>query len=163
MGQYFKVVNIDKRETVDCYGLGSGAKAWEELANVNVPRALYILLLNHPVERGGGDLDITDNWHGPERLPEHNLTPGPMPEPYPEIAKRTIGRWVGDRVMVVGDYAEDSDWPESPIPMSTLYGEAQGWKDLTNDIVEVLKHELTDDDYVKGLDDEFAKERRSKL
>jgi len=30
---------------------------------------------------------------------------------YAQIAKRTIGRWAGDPVALVGDYAEDSDLP----------------------------------------------------
>ena len=35
--------------------------------------------------------------------------PGPMPKDYPEIARRTIGRWAGDRIAIVGDYAERGD------------------------------------------------------
>lgn len=65
-----------------------------------------------PENRGGGDFDLDENWHGPERkFPENNCSPGAMPENYMAIAKRTIGRWVGDRVVLVGDYAEDSDLP----------------------------------------------------
>ena len=62
-----------------------------------------------PEPRGGGDLDLDENWHGPERTLEHNISPGPMPEDYPAIARRTIGRWAGGRIALVGDYAEWSD------------------------------------------------------
>jgi len=34
-----------------------------------------------------------------------------MPEDYSEIAKRTIGRWAGDRIALVGDYARRDDLP----------------------------------------------------
>ena len=71
-------------------------------------------------------------------------TPGPMPEEYPVIAKRTIGRWAGDRIALVGDYAEDSDLPFSAVPASRIYGECRegGWTDVSPDVARVIEHEL---------------------
>jgi len=120
MGQYWMVVNLDKREFVCPHKLGAGLKLREQLAaHPGTGAALLILCAAQREKRGGGDFYLRENWHGPERkFPEHNTTPGPMPdglsaegvaEPYPTLAARTIGRWAGDRIALVGDYAEDAD------------------------------------------------------
>jgi len=114
MGQYHMVVNLTKREFIHPHKLGSGLKLGEQIANGanGGTGAALLVLLAASNGRGGGDLDVTDNWHGPEReFPRDNAQPGPMPETYSEIAKRTIGRWAGDQIAVVGDYAEDGDLP----------------------------------------------------
>ena len=110
MGQYFKPVSLTKREYVDPHKVGANLKLWEQLANhPGTGAALIILTASMPEVRGGGDLDLNENWHGPER--KDMSGPGPMPEGYPEIARRTIGRWAGDRIAIVGDYAERDDLP----------------------------------------------------
>ena len=97
MGQYWRIVNLSKREYLDPHALGSGEKAWEQLANQMPSKALYILTLAQPEMRGGGDLDLDldSNWQG---LGD-----------YPDLAHAVIGRWAGDRIAVVGDYAESDD------------------------------------------------------
>ena len=119
---------------------------WEQLANSpGTGAALTILCAAMPERRGGGDFDLDENWHGPERV---DMTgPGEMPEAYSEIAARTIGRWAGKRVALIGDYAEDSDLPDSPIPASKIYelcdDEAEGcFADITADVAAVIEHEL---------------------
>lgn len=116
MGQYWIPVNLDKREFINPHKLGAGLKLWEQLANhPGTAGALIILTAAMPEARGGGDLDISSNWHGSERKVAmksgsiDGCTPGPMPEAYPVIAARTIGRWAGDRIAIIGDYAEDND------------------------------------------------------
>ena len=98
MGQYWMVVNLDKREFVKSHTVGAGLKLWEQLAaHPGTGGALIVLCAAMPEPRGGGDFDLDENWHGPERtFPTHNVTPGPMPEPYPTIAKRTIDTLSGD-------------------------------------------------------------------
>jgi hypothetical protein len=120
MGQYWYPVNLDKKEFINPHRLGSGVKLWEQLANSpGTGAALLILCAAMPEARGGGDFDLDDNWHGPERTDSTNV--GEMPEEYPPIAKRTIGRWAGDRIALVGDYAQDDDLPNSPVPASKIY------------------------------------------
>lgn len=111
MGQYWIPVNLTKKEFINPHKLGAGLKLWEQLANnPGTGAALTVLLAAMPEQRGGGDFDLDENWHGPERkFPEHNISPGPMPESYTAIARRTIGRWAGDQIALVGDYATDSD------------------------------------------------------
>jgi hypothetical protein len=77
MGQYFKLVNVDKKEVVDPWALGGTAKFWEWIAN---PHGRVLLwLLRQSSEGGGGDIDERDEY-------------------------TTLGRWAGDRVTLVGDY-----------------------------------------------------------
>jgi hypothetical protein len=128
MGQYWKVVNLDKREYINPLKLGSGLKLWEQLANPGVGQALVILLAAMPKQRGGGDL---------------------QPDP-------VIGRWAGDRVVFVGDYSQDEDMPGVP-DFGKLYGlttdpkyldaEAEVkaedlYKDVTDDVCTVIEREL---------------------
>ena len=147
-------MNLDKREFVDPYAVGAGAKLWEQLANYpGTPAALFILCAAMPEPRGGGDFDMDENWHGSERTEEYNTSPGPMPDSYPEIAKRTIGRWAGDRIAVVGDYAEDSDL-KSEYHASEIYDKCsrerddsaiqveEYYTDITDDVARVIEHEL---------------------
>lgn len=98
MGQYWYPVNLDKREFISPHKLGSGLKLWEQLANKGVGQALVVLLAAMPDARGGGDLE-------------------------PGVA---IGRWVGDRVAIVGDYAEAGDlegvWRETDPPVEEIHG-----------------------------------------
>lgn len=146
MGQYWKLVNLDKREYVDQRNVGAGAKLWEQLAAYpGTGAAMVILCAAMPEARGGGDLDLDDNWHGPERdvYGAHGGCPGPMPDDYPAIARRTIGRWAGDRIALVGDYAEDGDLPNSPVPASDIYGLCSNeWLDVSQDVARVIEHEL---------------------
>lgn len=88
MGQYHKLINVDKKEYLDPHSIGLGVKQWEHQSDARWPiygslsDAMYILTMTSPA-RGGGDM------------------------PASEIS----GRWAGDRVMVVGDYTEDEDLP----------------------------------------------------
>ena len=79
MGQYFKLVNEDKKEVVVSWDIAGGAKFYEWLYN-NQARVL-VWLLRQSSEGGGGDLN---DWTRCE----------------------TLGRWAGDRVSLVGDYDE---------------------------------------------------------
>jgi hypothetical protein len=111
MGQYWKAVNLDKKEFINPHDLGAGLKLWEIIANgdAGVGVALCILLAEMPERRGGGDLE------------EH---------PY-------IGRWVGDRVALVGDYAQEGDKCYGYYPT-----EDNGFVDITAHVAEIIENEL---------------------
>lgn len=95
-----------------------------------------LLDIDVPEARGGGDLD-----------------PNPI-----------IGRWAGDRIAIVGDYAEDSDLP-AKFKAARIYDrcvpreswakyakddkeyrkrnpESQLFKDVTDEVCAVIEHEL---------------------
>lgn len=150
MGQYHLTVNLKKKEFINPHRLGDGLKLWEQLASGNIGKAL-IVLLAHPAQRGGGDLDVDQNWHGPERdMKKHATQPAPMPTDYKSIAARTIGRWRGDPIAIIGDYAEDGDI-EGVENISSIYSlcRAAGeqyiegaYTDVTDDVCAVIAHEL---------------------
>jgi hypothetical protein len=83
MGQYHKLVNLDKQEVVDPHGLGFGSKQHEHTGpfDGSLSDAIYLLVMSSP-NRGGGDWASTGG---------------------------VSGRWCGDRVVVVGDYTEEGD------------------------------------------------------
>lgn len=95
MGQYHGLFNIDKREMLFPHELGFGAKQWEHTGFPGSLSDILYALCSYPERRGGGDFD-NDNSDFPE------FTNG--------VFK---GRWHGDRVAVVGDYAEFGDLPEA--------------------------------------------------
>jgi hypothetical protein len=116
MGQYWKPVNIDKREFIHPHQLGDGLKLREFLGSTTTT-ALGVLLAAMPERRGGGD------------LPDHDGT--------------VVGRWAGDRIAIVGDYAEAGDIPGSPIPANVLYGltcgNAEGDEQPFTDVTALVK------------------------
>ncbi len=142
MGQYWKAVNLTKKEYVNPHPLGSGSKLGEMLGT-HMGSALIILTAAMPERRGGGDFDLDSNYYGPERTTQSGSAEV-VPE-YNEVAKRTIGRWAGDKIAFVGDYAEDSDLPEE-FEASSIYNLCydaadEHWLDVTPDVAKVIEHE----------------------
>lgn len=105
MGQYHIPVNLTKREFLDPHGLGDGLKLREQIDGPlgGIPAALVVLLAASN-GRGGGDL------------------PG---DPI-------VGRWAGDQIAIVGDYAEDTDLPDV-FQASTIYAACMDgrYRDIT--------------------------------
>ena len=143
MGQYWIPVNLDKKEFIDPHKLACGLKLWEQLANhPGTGAALIVLCAAMPEVRGGGDLERFD-----------------------EVAERTIGRWAGDRLALVGDYAEDGDLPtqfEARRIVDKCYGDEEGnppeWTDISEDVCHVIAHELDGEYYGTGVRDFKTKE-----
>jgi len=110
MGQYHRLVNLDKKEIVHPYNLGLGAKQYEHTGeNGSLSDALYLLVMTSPA-RGGGD------W-----------------ESFPELS----GRWVGDRVVVLGDYTDDSDLKQYP-NFGQVYNQSEDWTDISDKVAQAL-------------------------
>lgn len=128
MGQYWLPVNLDKKEFIHPHELGTGLKLWEQLANGDggVGAALIILCAAMPEPRGGGDLDAHDGT--------------------------VVGRWAGDRIALVGDYAETADLaPEHEA--DTIYTRCNGsgatadYTNITSLVIPIIEKEL-DGNYV---------------
>ena len=116
MGQYWLPVNLDKKEFIDPHVLGAGLKLWEQLAShPGTGAALVVLCAAMPEARGGGDLKAN-----------------------PDI----VGRWAGDRIALVGDYAERKDIPTEDA--SVIYDQCcQGhYKDISLEVCTVIEAEL---------------------
>ena len=106
MAEYLLLVNESKREFVHPFNLGSGQKSGE-ITDFRMP---------------GGPTDAL--WH---------LLWPPMPgdqsyEPVDRIGDQVHGRWVGDKVRIVSDYAE----PE------TYQAVLQEWAEISHIIRPVL-------------------------
>lgn len=112
MGQYHLIVNLDKGEYIHPHRLGDGLK-WDEQASseLGIMTALWGAI-TCPEPRGGGD---------------------PNAHPW-------LGSWHGDRVVMVGDYAEDTDRPDIP-QWSALYhrcASLEGFEDFISNQRERL-------------------------
>lgn len=110
MGQYHKLVNLDKKEQVVSYNLGLGAKQYEQTGfEGSMSDAMYLLLMTSPA-RGGGDWDSFDGLSG---------------------------RWVGDRVVVLGDYTVDEDYASYP-NFGKLWSDSSDWTDISDGVAVAL-------------------------
>lgn len=110
MGQYFVIANLEKREYLNPWDMHSGAKAWEQA--MNLPSKALLVLLGTGMGRGGGDFRVST-------LPDGSLV---------------NGRWSGDSIVMVGDYAEDGDNPDI-LAYGSLYAsifdEEGNWTNLS--------------------------------
>jgi hypothetical protein len=102
MGQYHSIYNLDKQEVIHPHDIGLGAKQREHTGHTaSLSDIMYVLTTCSPM-RGGGDF-------------------------WAEVMGDFIGRWAGDRVVVIGDYSEQSDLPD--VDFSTL----ADYKSIAND------------------------------
>jgi hypothetical protein len=108
MGQYHKLVNLDKQEQVSPYAIGLLGKQFEHTGSIGgLSDALYLLTMTSP-ESGGGDFPLTE----------------------------VSGRWAGDRVLVVGDYTPENAVPGYAGDTSKLY--YQNWLDISDKVREAF-------------------------
>lgn len=124
MGQYWKIVNLDKEEYIHSHNLGTGLKFAEQLyMRPGTAQALLILTVAMPRARGGGD------FYGKEELP-------------------IMGSWAGDRIAMIGDYAEEGDVkacnPEAeelPLTEAEIYEACHEgeWRDVSLEVAEALE------------------------
>jgi len=87
MGQYYKIVNIKKKQYITPYTFGDGAKLMEFSMSANGVLAGLSILLADGNGRGGGDL----NSNNP-----------------------IVGSWAGDNIVITGDYADKGKWIKDP-------------------------------------------------
>lgn len=116
MGQYFKAINLDKKEYVCPWCIGGGAKLWEWAANAQ--GSVFTLLLRKSSESGGGDFFGYRKGYG-----EGSLVP----------KDGIAGRWAGDRVWLAGDYDESRIWDD----LSTYRNISKELVDVWNSFIEI--------------------------
>ncbi len=83
MGQYYKIVNIKKKQYISPLTFGDGSKLMEFSMSTNGVLAGLAILLADGNGKGGGDL----NSNNP-----------------------IVGSWAGDNIVIAGDYADDGKW-----------------------------------------------------
>ena len=79
MGQYYKIVNVKKKEYITPHTFGDGAKLMEFSMSANGVLAGLAILLADGNGRGGGDLNSNSS---------------------------IVGSWAGDNIVIAGDYAD---------------------------------------------------------
>lgn len=123
MGQYYYVVNIDKREYLHPHKFGEGLKLSEFAFSRGGTMTGLALLLADGNGRGGGDIRAGD--------------PGGL-----------IGSWAGDRIVIAGDYADpgkflDGITPEGHNPDDepwNLHGVArETFKDISGAVAALIE------------------------
>ena len=80
MGQYYKIVNIKKKQYITPHTFGDGSKLMEFSMSANGVLAGLAILLADGNGRGGGDLHSENDM---------------------------VGSWAGDNIVIAGDYADD--------------------------------------------------------
>lgn len=96
MGQYYKIVNVKKRQYIKPHTFGDGAKLMEFSMSANGVLAGLAILLADGNGRGGGDLNSEN-----------------------EI----VGSWAGDNIVIAGDYADTGKFVNAP--QQNLYDVAE--------------------------------------
>lgn len=117
MGQYHRVVNLDKHEYLDPWSFGDGAKLMEFGNSAGGMMTALAILLGVSNGRGGGDLLLDEN--------------DPM--------KDVIGSWGGDRIAIVGDYYEQGDiegWDMNDNPWSD-----GDWTDISDPVRYLIEQD----------------------
>lgn len=94
MGQYHSIYNVTKNETI----MVGGSKLWEQAHGATA--AALLLLLSNSNGRGGGDFNIYPKDYD-------KLTPQELADK--SAIDLVSGRWAGDKIVVQGDYAEQTD------------------------------------------------------
>ena len=92
MGQYYKIVNIKKKQYISPDTFGDGSKLMEFSMSANGVLAGLAILLADGNGRGGGDLHSEND---------------------------IVGSWAGDNIVVAGDYADAGKFVKEPD--QTLY------------------------------------------
>ena len=124
MGQYHLVVNLDKREFLHPHQLGDGLKAREHGGSACRTMAALNYLLTCSCKggaRGGGDYC------------------------YDTKDCELIGSWAGDRIAIVGDYAEPDDLP-AEFKAESIYDRCldettPAFKDISDKMRPILERE----------------------
>lgn len=87
MGQYYKIVNIKKKQYITPHTFGDGSKLMEFSMSASGVLAGLAILLADGNGRGGGDLHSEND---------------------------IVGSWAGDNIVVAGDYADAGKFVKEP-------------------------------------------------
>jgi len=111
MGQYYVIVNLDKKEYIHPHKFGDGLKLLEfGTSSCGTMTGLTILLADGNGQ-GGGDLQS-----------DHTI----------------IGSWAGDRIVVSGDYADEGKFTNDPT--INLYGFAkEHFEDISEAVITAMR------------------------
>jgi len=99
MGQYYKVINLDKKQFLNPYAFGEGIKLLEFIpASCGALTGLGILLASGN-GRGGGDTSTRISY--PAKKKDEVLYEIDW------VCEEIVGSWAGDRIVIAGDYDDE--------------------------------------------------------
>ncbi len=110
MGQYYKIVNVKKKQYITPYTFGDGAKLMEFSMSANGVLAGLAILLADGNGRGGGDLNSESD---------------------------IVGSWAGDNIVVAGDYADTGRFVKQPEQNLYEVCQAEG-EDISIKVLDAL-------------------------
>lgn len=113
MGQYHKIVNLDKKQFIDGHAFGDGIKLMEFGSSGGGTMMGLAVLLAANNGLGGGD------FRGENVL---------------------VGSWAGDRIVIAGDYGDKGVFiPEEDPKVLNLYEHAEHYfEDISDRVVSML-------------------------
>lgn len=115
MGQYYRVINIDKKQYLHPHKFGDGLKLVEFGCSANATLCGLAILLAEGNGRGGGDLD----------------SESPI-----------IGSWARDRIVVAGDYADDEPGDQRELNLYAITSE-DAWEDISEEVLLAMAHDAS--------------------
>jgi len=133
MGQYFRIVNLDKKEWIE----PSTWKLWEICANNDIRMLGYLLATNNP-----DGTSVIKHFTDPEKA-KRKYGESFKILYYDEKYKmgfgvpkcEYFGRWCGDRIAIVGDYADQATNAKG-LPTFHELEQNPEWKNITNEVAE---------------------------
>ena len=155
MGQYFIIVNLDKKEYLHPHKLASGLKFWEILASNSATRVLAFLL-RQSSEGGGGDYNE---------------------KTYEEDKRSFCGRWAGDKITIVGDYDDSqlfekcqsvadmnqhNEWCLKEKHFDRMLTKDKLFKDITDKVLRQYNPFIEIEEYQVGLTSDGWRENKKK-
>ncbi len=111
MGQYYKIVNLTKKQYLHPHRFGDGLKLMEFSMSASGVMAGLAILLADGNGRGSGDL--------------HSDNP-------------IIGSWAGDRIVIAGDYADEGKWEHKATIYSHCDEEEGNFTDVGEEVLMAL-------------------------
>ena len=130
MGQYYKIVNVKKREYINPHMFNDGMKLMEFGMSAGGTMTALAVLLSNGCGRGGGDL-------------------------YSE--NEIVGSWAGDPIVIAGDYGDDGKFLPEDKQDRCLYSVAEEeGTDISAKILDALMEDrYFAEDFIKNWN-EFA-------
>jgi hypothetical protein len=113
MGQYYKIVNLDKKQYIRPRAFDDGAKLLEFGMSGGGTMCALALLLASGNGRGGGD--------------HKSCSPA-------------IGSWAGDRIVVAGDYADKGAFTDDP-KINLYHLASDAYEDISSEVAPLVAEE----------------------
>lgn len=139
MGQYHFIANYDKKEFLHPHKFDDGLKLLEfGQSGEGTMFGLAVLLAasNTPEARGGGDLHPWIDGHG-SHGDERQLKGDPKRAEW--LMTNVVGRWAGDRIAIIGDYAEPEDAKGLVEREGSPWGDEGKWTDISGIALEAME------------------------